>query len=940
MRRSTLLLALAVGTATYGCDALSGPGENPPTSLDAVAITSMPQVGTTVTARVEVRDGDGELMSGQSVDWSASHGAVSPATSETDANGVASTSWTLGTVPGEQVVTARVGSLTPAEIRVTVRPGPVSEIVVSPASHTIRALGDTLVVEATASDQYGNETDVTAFTWTSSAPSVAEVTADGRVIAKAEGSATIEAAAGTAAATVDVVVDQVVMQLVVAGDLAVLAAAETTLLSATAVDSNGVAVDTAFTPIWATSNAAVATVDAAGLVTAVAGGSAEISATAGSLDGGFAVTVKDSPRPTIASISPAVLAAGDTAVITGTGFATTPSLNAVTVDGTAATVLIASATQLSAVVPTPAAGSCGPAGDVDVRVTVDELDAVASHPMSGAPQLALAVGGSATLTGADVACNELAEAGTYVVSVVNTTNSASATTAFRLRGTSAAVVADLLAGSGLAGSASRPALMAALDRDRVVLDEGRPPSPNPEIEAHLDVLEANLALGERLSADRRAAQAASPLSTRSYTTAAAAPALGAVQTLRIPDLDASGGFCSNYFEVQARVVYSGSRGVIFEDVASPLAGTMDDKFESFGMEYDSLMHEVLTTSFGDPLVYDDYLDDDDRVHMLFSPKVNEMERGVAGFVVSGDLFPRSQCAASDFREIFYGRVPMDAGEDFYEGYTANRWSWLMRATVIHEVKHITSFAHRLANNASTWEESWLEESTARISEELWARSHFGSVQNGNTGYDATIYCEVRPTTCGKPYAMAKHFDAVGEYYHSTRTLTPLGRANSADWTFYGSGWLFVRWAIDHSGMAEADVLAGLINATSLQGLANIEAVTGRAREDLLTEWSLAIALDDHPTAAGAPDTGAFPSWDTRDIFAGYNGDFPSSYPSLFPLTTRQLAGGTWDSEVPLLRGGSSYIYEIDAAAGQLVELLSATGGTAPSSLTLGIARIQ
>jgi len=66
-------------------------------------------------------------------------------------------------------------------------------------------------------------------------------------------------------------------------------------------------------------------------------------------------------------------------------------------------------------------------------------------------------------------------------------------------------------------------------------------------------------------------------------------------------------------------------------------------------------------------------------------------------------------------------VPTEPGSDYSSG-TVNSWARGMRSTVIHEVKHITMFANKFDIGTSTTEESGLEEATARLSEEFYARA--------------------------------------------------------------------------------------------------------------------------------------------------------------------------------------------------------------------------
>lgn len=944
MTRRRHFIALAGAVLIAGCDA--GAEFGPPSTLVRSPVEATPTVGTTITGvAVTVKDADGRAIRGERVMWSAdTGGTASPAESVTDAEGVATTEWTLGTGAGTQTLVADVGTLQ-ATFTVTAVADALAELVIVHGGRVLHALGDTVHLGLVAADQFGNPVPSTSIAWTSLDGPVASV-ASGVVTAVSEGTARVVASSAGLADTAIVEVDQVVAGIGLTPlSPRVLVKAETLQLEAVAVDSNGAAVDTTLTVTWTSSAQAVATVTQAGLVDAVEVGEATITASAGSLTGQAALKVKLGPRPTISSIAPAVVAPGDTLTIAGSGFSTTRTLNTVTVAGAAATVLAASETELSARLD---AGSlpCAPTSDVPVVVTVDELEASADHPLAAALRHDLAVGQSVTLTGGTVACNELGNPGAYVVSVFNTTANPSATSAFRLRGTGSASVAAALAGTS-------PALaMAGIDRQSRTAPQRAPSFGRmPEEAAHARVLEMNVDLLRRLGRPDRTRGAAA---LGSDAALAAVPTVGQIMALRIPDL--GGSPCTDYKAVNARVAYVGTYGVVLEDTVAPLAGDIDGLWQAVGTEYDDIMHQTLLDYFGDPLVLDSQLDDNGRLLMLFSKQVNDFEGGIAGFVFSGDFYSRSQCAASDVAEIFYGIVPTSSATGYGSG-TVDAWKRSMRSTVIHEVKHILSFASRIAQTPTggtpSFEDYWLEEATARLSEEFYARTQYGYAQNGNATYAQSVYCEVRPTgwpACGEgsPYIMAKHYFALVDYYSAVERLTPIGRIDQDDYTFYGSGWLFTRWALDQSGQAEAAFVKALVGEPTLSGVQNLAARTGRSYPEMLADFSLSLALDDRDGFTPARPALVMPTWNTRDVFQGLYNDFKDHetighlFTSPFPLATRAISFGDFVVDVPELRGGTASLFELGGTLSgtQLMELLSASGSIAPASLGMAIVRVQ
>jgi hypothetical protein len=640
------------------------------------------------------------------------------------------------------------------------------------------------------------------------------------------------------------------------------------------------------------------------------------------------------PAPTITSIAPATVMPGDTATIRGENFSAQLSENQVTVGGEPAAVLTASETELRVVVPGGEDVSCAPAVNLSFVVTVNGRRGSADHPV-GAGLRTLTVGESVRLDAAEALCSELTGGATYLISVFNTSAVPTGQTGFLLRGRSPTAAADVT---------SQPT--------QIQRSVAAPPASTQEVDphtaAHQWILEQNVRLGRELSARvtprrRDAAQAL----------AVAAAPVGTTRTFRIPDVSTH-TFCAVYREVTARAVYSGSTAVIWEDEAAPLSGQMDTRWQQLGLEYEEVMHPILLENFGDPLTYDPWLANPGRLNMLFSPEVNGFLLPGGGaplaFVISGDLFPRSACGSSDETAIFYGRVPTVLSGS---GYTVSEWEWTMRSTLIHEVKHILSFATRLRIAAEgvrnpVYESMWLEESTARLSEEFYARALAGYGQGGNVTYQESIWCERRAgPQCGAiPLIIHKHFGDVYAYYRNVHNRSPVGRAVAGDFTFYGSGWLLVRWAMDHSTLSEAAFTRALITEPQLTGVSNLAARAGRSFPAMLGDFTLAMMLDDYPGGLNVRPELTFPSWNTRDIMNGLHEDYKGTglamaYPVAWPLDAHALTFGNFDAGVSI-RGGTASFFQLTGPAGgnQLLQLLNSAGGSAPSNLGVAIVRVN
>ena len=193
-------------------------------------------------------------------------------------------------------------------------PAPVAtSLTVTPASAELAALGETVQFAAEVRDQNGQAMAAAPVTWSSSDAAVATVGSAGLVTAVSNGSATVTAMSGGAAGAAEITVEQAVAEVEVSPSGATLVSlGDTVRLVAGAADANGHPVaDAEFE--WATSDASVATVGAAGLVTAVSNGSATVAATSGEAAGAVEITVEQAVAGVEVSPSGATLVSlGDT----------------------------------------------------------------------------------------------------------------------------------------------------------------------------------------------------------------------------------------------------------------------------------------------------------------------------------------------------------------------------------------------------------------------------------------------------------------------------------------------------------------------------------------------------------------------------------------------------------------------------------------------------
>ena len=299
--RAAFVALLALGGALSCGDSGTGPPVATTVKVSP-ATPALTALGDTVRLKAEVLDQNGQPLPGGWLTWTSS----APAVATVDASGRVTAA-----ANGSATITATAGSAT-GTAAVTVAQV-MHAVSVSPAADTLAAFGDTLRLVAAAADANGHAVAASEFAWASSDTLVARVDASGRVTAAANGSATITATAGSASGTAAVTVAQVVHAVSLSPAADTLAALGDTLrLVAQAVDANGHPVASSEFA-WASSDTVVARVAASGRVTAVANGSATITATAGSATGTAAVTVAQVVHAVSVSPASETLAAyGDT----------------------------------------------------------------------------------------------------------------------------------------------------------------------------------------------------------------------------------------------------------------------------------------------------------------------------------------------------------------------------------------------------------------------------------------------------------------------------------------------------------------------------------------------------------------------------------------------------------------------------------------------------
>lgn len=846
---------LSVLQACSGSDAVApiSPSNAVPVSQVLGSITVGKTFDTPV--RISVTDANGQALAGAAVTWVAGNGgSVSVSQPITNASGIASAKWTVGTVAGLQTLTAYVDGVAPVIFGANAVADKATVVKFNTDLVRITVLGDTVHVWATGTDQYGNSVSTPAnIVVESGAEALTAV--NGGYVARDRGTAVLKATVDTASTRLSVYVDPL--------------------------------------------------------------------------------------KPILARVLPDTIVAGGTIVIEGQGFTRLPEYLDVTIAGVKASVTSVSPSRIEAVVPSTY--GCVPTMSQTVKVTVAATTGQKNTTLRTSNRISLAKGESVNILDANkVQCTELAApAGggnaKYVVAVINTSVTAAATSGFELRG----------AGAGaMAGKTSTPvantavARMANASTNLSMTSAGRGSrlsavmtqlEADKKVEAqHDNYLDAQRAINSRYGSPAAAWRAR----TNNRIKSAMASTRSAAQLGDTITMKALYSSCAVGRDIRARVVYVGTKALVLEDIASPRAGTMDNQYQLIGAEYDQVQYPLMRDNVGDPLAMNDIMGGDGRVTMLFTRYVNDSLPGITGYVSACNLYPKSTFAASNEDEVFYARVA-DLAE------APSDWRRVMRTNVMHETKHLASFAIRMVNS-TPFEESWLEESLARVAEELYARTFAHSASwRSNSGFQETVQCELFQCD-DRPLMMWKHFSVLHQYYRGVDTLSPIGAAANGDFTYYASGWSFVRWAADQYAGDESAWIKDLVRGGQLTGLSNLAQKTGRPVGEMLADWSLANAVDDLPGFVPVRRQLTFPSWNTSNIFAGLASTFPGNFMTN-PLGTRAMTFGSFTLPVNKLRAFSSsyFSFEGTQTGSQLLELRGENGNTmAPGNLRVAVVRVQ
>ncbi|MGH7574712.1 MAG: Ig-like domain-containing protein [Longimicrobiales bacterium] len=745
-------------------------------------------------------------------------------------------------------------------------------------------------------------------------------------------------------------------------------------LAATVRDADGnVLTDREVT--WSSSDDGIGAVSLTGMVTANATGMATIRAASEGTQGTADITV--SGEVALASVSPAVLRAGEAATLSGDGFSTTLSANLVLVGGERATVTEATPTELRIVISSTA---CQVTGDVDVQVRVDpeegeEASNVLRHPFEAeGTALSLDVGELSLIESTPDFClrfGATSEGEAYLIGLQSTGTTVAtltpATVSAATPGSAAALVPgerpDVAGAAAAPGAGSRlPTALAGLSVAAFAGPAGREARWHRHRQAELSLRRQDARLLEAARPVVRShtrpglanAVARSAAASRSIT---ANVQVGDTVPIRVPELDS---VCAGFDSIATVVRHVGERAVWLEDVDNPSGGFTANDFEQLNQTFDDRIHPTNVEYFGEPLD----LDENGRIGVVTTKEVNAREN-VLGFVSGADLVPREDCASSDFGELYYGRTPDPTGE-FGDEYPLAEARLDAPQLIAHEFSHIIQFSGwlRLEVAPPGGLTTWNLEGQALIAEELNGHAATGRSTGQNYGFDVAwtgVPGQEEEQTEIAWYASG-FIDLFLYYGFRDRDASVPGAPEECSWLglerdgndgpcqagreVYGVPWSIFRWLADHFSVdvgGEPAFQRALVEhgSSGFHGIAQLVPVP---RNRWLAEWAAALYLDDRVNGQAARLT--FTSWDLADIESGV---VPTAH-----LRPRQRAFTSFSDGVRVRAGSTAYFCVGRAQQGDTVDCANAgtgrpetvvrardaLGGNLPSHMQLWVVRLE
>jgi hypothetical protein len=247
-------------------------------------------------------------------------------------------------------------------------------------------------------------------------------------------------------------------------------------------------------------------------------------------------------------------------------------------------------------------------------------------------------------------------------------------------------------------------------------------------------------------------------------------------------------------------------------------------------------------------------------------------------------------------------------------------------TIAHEFQHLINASRRLyVNNASIFEEVWLNEGLSHIAEELtfYRVSRLAPRQNID-----------RPTALTEPVRTAfinyqqSNFGRFISYLQKPDTASLIGVDRLPT---RGAIWAFMRYAADRKPGPDQPFWFALVNSTT-RGIPNLRNVLATDPINWMQDWTVSVYTDD----AGLPVESRFlqPSWNFRSIMPAF-----SNTNNQYPLQTIALTTSS-AVNLNLFGGGAAYLRFGVAPSGRAGIRVTSGGVTPPANLRISIVRTK
>ncbi len=655
----------------------------------------------------------------------------------------------------------------------------------------------------------------------------------------------------------------------------------------------------------------------------------------------------------IDSVSPRPLPAGGEAVLHGQGFGARAENIEIRVEGVGGNVLEVDDGRVRFRVPA-LRDRCLPEREVGVRALVrgDPSNGLLVSLDPRRPELDLAPGEVRVLRGeAAAGCLEVAGGDrprSYLVAAGTGSRSSGARTPLRLQ---LRARADSAGPDGSAAASRSEGRQDAEPRGRT----------GPEAQLRKRALEAldrtGIGSGGASAAlQRRAARAEGD----------GAPAVGDTLGFHFAvgeDLSVS---CQDTTRRVAGVVRAaGERVLVVEDTLTPSGGFSDEDWSRLGREFDEVILPTDSAYFGGPAD----LDGNDRVTLLFTPRVNRLTprnaaSRVGGFFLPLDLVdagdpagsglrgPEGQvCPASNEGEVLYLAAPDPSGE-FSQPLDRAAARRLARSIAAHELEHLLSAEQRLVFGSGSFADlgaTWLQEGLAHFAEEVVGLRLAGLSAGRDLGWDGVAgdreALELFNTFHLNNFARLNFFllDPAG-----APTLAETDPGGLQGLRMRGFAWGLVRWLADRAGPAEEAALTRQLSiggSGHASGVENVLQAAGGSWDELVADYLLALSLDGAGLEDGAGDRG-LATWNLRDVFdqLSRNPGTRSSFPRPFPLAPTALPFRSGSVEFETSASTASFFRLEDPGDGGTLTLRldSQRGGPAPASASpiLALVRLE